>query len=37
MKKIILILLLALLGLTHMVAQDDYEYVPYITEGVKFT
>ena len=35
MKKTILITLLALLGMTQMVAQD-YEYVPLVREGVKW-
>ncbi len=35
MKKTILITLLALLGMTQMVAQE-YEYVPFVREGVKW-
>ena len=35
MKKTILITLLALLGMTQMVAQE-YEYVPLVREGVKW-
>ena len=35
MKKIILISVIALLGITQMVAQE-YEYVPFVREGVKW-
>ena len=35
MKKLFLILMLALLGITQMVAQE-YEYVPFVREGVKW-
>ncbi len=35
MKKIIMILMLSLLGITQMVAQE-YEYVPFVREGVKW-
>jgi hypothetical protein len=35
MKKTILMALLALLGMTQMVAQE-YEYVPFVREGVKW-
>ena len=35
MKKTILFTLLALLGMTQMAAQD-YEYVPFVREGVKW-
>ena len=35
MKKLFLILMLALLGMTQTVAQD-YEYVPFVREGVKW-
>ena len=38
MKKTILFSILALLGITQAVAQDynDYEYVPFVREGVKW-
>lgn len=35
MKKTLLLTLLALLGMTHAVAQE-YEYVPFVREGVKW-
>ena len=35
MKKTLLITLFALLGITHAAAQD-YEYVPFVREGVKW-
>ncbi|MBR3728099.1 MAG: hypothetical protein IKN10_03885, partial [Muribaculaceae bacterium] len=35
MKKTILITILALLGMTQAVAQE-YEYVPFVREGVKW-
>ena len=35
MMKKILVLLLALLGMSQVVAQD-YEYVPFVREGVKW-
>lgn len=35
MKKIIMFLMLSLLGITQMVAQE-YEYVPFVREGVKW-
>jgi len=36
MKKTLFILILALLGMTQAVAQE-YEYVPFVREGVKWT
>ena len=36
MKKTLLILILALLGMTQAAAQE-YEYVPFVREGVKWT
>ena len=38
MKKVFYLLLLALLDISQMVAQgyDDYEYVPFVREGVKW-
>ena len=36
MKKLFLILMLALLGMTQLAAQDDYDYVPFVREGVKW-
>ena len=36
MKKTLLISILALLGMTQAVAQE-YEYVPFVREGVKWT
>ncbi|MBR7011266.1 MAG: hypothetical protein IKI10_00030, partial [Muribaculaceae bacterium] len=35
MKKIIMILMLSLLGITQIVAQE-YEYIPFVREGVKW-
>ncbi len=35
MKKIILLLTLTLLGMTQLAAQE-YEYVPFVREGVKW-
>ena len=35
MKKTILFAILALLGMSQMVAQE-YEYVPFVREGVKW-
>ena len=35
MKKIILMALLALLGVTQMAAQE-HEYIPFVREGVKW-
>lgn len=37
MKKTIIIIMMALLGMSQMVAQEDeYEYVPFVREGVKW-
>ena len=36
MKKTLLISILALLGMTQAAAQE-YEYVPFVREGVKWT
>ena len=36
MKKLLLLSILALLGMTQLAAQDDYEYVPFVREGVKW-
>ena len=36
MKSKILVILLALLGVTQLAAQDDYEYLPFVREGVKW-
>ena len=35
MKKTFVLVLLALLGMTQLAAQD-YEYVPFVREGVKW-
>ncbi|MBQ9556313.1 MAG: hypothetical protein IJV05_08820 [Muribaculaceae bacterium] len=35
MKKTLLFLILALLGMTQLAAQE-YEYVPFVREGVKW-
>ena len=37
MKKTLIIILIALLGISQMVAQEEeYEYVPFVREGVKW-
>ena len=37
MKKTLIIIMMALLGMTQMVAQEEeYEYVPFVREGVKW-
>ena len=36
MKKQLFFLFLALLGLTQTAAQGDYEYIPFVREGVKW-
>ena len=36
MKKLLLLSILAMLGMTQLAAQDDYEYVPFVREGVKW-
>ena len=37
MKKTLIIIMMALLGMSQMVAQEDeYEYVPFVREGVKW-
>ena len=36
MKKTFVLVLLALLGMTQLVAQENYEYVPFVREGVKW-
>ena len=36
MKKLLLLSILAILGMTQLAAQDDYEYVPFVREGVKW-
>ena len=36
MKKQFIISVLALLGITQLAAQDNYEYVPFVREGVKW-
>ena len=36
MKKTILFTLLALVGLSQAAAQEEYEYVPFVREGVKW-
>ena len=36
MKRLLIISILALLGMAQLAAQDDYEYVPFVREGVKW-
>ena len=35
MKKILLLLLLTLQGMPQLMAAQEYEYVPFVREGIK--